>query len=146
LLFIILGEMIKDMTFIGFCGDNCVLCPRYIATKSGDIHDLEKVRDLWVRVGWRDEVTNPEEVACGGCASVISCRYDNVRICAKGKGITNCGECTDYPCQEIIKVFEKTKSYERKCKEVCSPSEYQRLNKAFFLKKQTLDAIHGNRT
>lgn len=133
------------MTLIGFCGDNCGLCPRYIATKSGDIHNLEKVWDLWVRVGWRDKDTSPEEVACSGCTSVISCRYDNVRICAKNKGITNCGECIDYPCQEIIKVFEKTESYERKCKEVCSPSEYERLYKAFFLKKQTLDAIHHRR-
>jgi len=130
------------MTLIGFCGDNCGLCPRYIATKSGDIHDLEKALDLWVRVGWRDRETSPEKVACSGCRSVNSCRYDNVRICAKNKGITNCGECIDYPCQEIIKVFERTKSYERKCKEVCSPDEYERLYKAFFLKKQTLDAIH----
>jgi len=133
------------MTFIGFCGDNCGLCPRYVATKSGDNQDLEKVRDLWVRIGWRDEDTSPEGVACSGCTSVKSCRYDNVRICAKDKGITNCGECIDYPCQEITKVFERTKSYERKCKEVCSPSEYERLYRAFFLKKQTLDAIHRRR-
>jgi len=133
------------MALIGFCGDNCGLCPRYIATKSGDIHRLEKERDLWVKVGWRDKDTSPEEVACSGCTSVISCRYDNVRICAKNKGITNCGECIDYPCQEIIKVFKKTGSYERKCKEVCSPGEYERLYKAFFLKKQTLDAIRHRR-
>ncbi len=134
------------MILIGFCGDNCGLCPRYIATKSRGIHHLEKARDLWVRVGWRDKDTSPEEVACSGCTSVKSCRYDNVRICAKNKGITNCGECMDYPCQKIIKVFKKTESYERKCKEVCSRSEYESLYKAFFLKKETLDAIHGNRT
>jgi hypothetical protein len=138
--------MIKDMTFIGFCGDNCALCPRYIATKSGDIHHLEKVRDLWVRIGWRAKDSSLAEVSCSGCTSVKSCRYDNVRICAKNKGITNCGECIDYPCQEIIKVFNRTKSYERKCREVCSPSEYERLYNAFFLKKETLGAIHGNRT
>jgi hypothetical protein len=137
--------MKEDMTLIGFCGDNCALCPRYIATKTGDIHALKKALDLWVRVGWRDKETNPEEVACNGCITVKSCRYDNVRICAKNKGITNCGECIDYPCQEIIKVFERTKSYERICKEVCSPGEYERLHKAFFLKKQTLDAIHHRR-
>jgi len=149
----ILGEMIElkcyprpdDMTLVGFCGDNCTLCPRYIATKSGDIHHLEKVRDLWVKVGWRDKDTSPEEIICNGCTSVKSCGYDNVRISAKNKGIANCGECNDYPCQEIIKVFETTKSYERKSKGVCSPSEFQRLHKAFFLKKKTLDAIHGNR-
>jgi hypothetical protein len=133
------------MTSIGFCGDNCGLCPRYIATKRVDIHYLKKVRDLWVRIGWRDKETSVQEVACDGCTSVQSCRYDNVRICAKDKVITNCGECVDYPCQEIIKVFDRTKSYERKCKEVCSPSEYERLNKAFFLKKKTLDAIHHRR-
>jgi len=134
------------MDLIGFCGDNCDLCPRYIATKSGSLHDLEKVRDLWVRVGWRDKETSLEEIACGGCATVKSCGYDNVRICVKNKGIANCGECIDYPCKQIIKVFDRTKSYEKKCKEVCSPDEYERLYEAFFLKKQTLDAIHGNRT
>lgn len=133
------------MRLVGFCGDNCDLCPRYIGTKSGDIRHLEKVRDLWVRVGWRNRGTKSEEIVCSGCASVKSCRYDNVRICAKSKGINNCGECLDYPCKEIIKVFKRTKSYERKCKRVCSPGEYQKLHRAFFLKKRTLDAIHYRR-
>jgi hypothetical protein len=133
------------MILVGFCGDNCALCPRYIATKRGEIHDLKKVRDLWVRVGWRDKDTSAEEIACRGCASVKSCGYDNVRVCAKNKEISNCGECNDYPCQEIIEVFRRTKSYETKCKKVCSPGEYEELLKAFFLKKQTLDAIHRQR-
>lgn len=100
---------------------------------------------MWIRVGWRDEGVSPEEMFCEGCATVKSCRYDNIRICTKGKGITNCGECTDYPCREIVKVFERSESYERKCKGVCSHEEYGSLYNAFFLKKQTLDAIHYRR-
>ncbi len=130
------------MRIIGFCGDNCGLCPRYIATKNGDIQSLERVRDLWMRVGWRDKDTSLQEIACHGCTSVKACRYDNVRICAKNKGITNCGECPDYPCEEIIKVFKRTDAFKKRCKEVCSPDEYKRLHKAFFLKRQNLDEIH----
>lgn len=90
------------MSDIAFCGDDCSCCSRYVATIRDDPSELKRVADLWIRVGWRDEGTKPEEMICHGCTSVEWCRYDNIRECAKVMGIKNCGECAQYPCDEIL--------------------------------------------
>ncbi len=36
-------------------------------------------------------------------------------------------------------MFERTKIYADKCKELLSSEEYELINKAFFLKKENLD-------
>lgn len=130
------------MAEIGYCGDDCELCPRYIATKSGDRGKLEKAAVLWQNVGLTDKLATPEEMICHGCASLEKCHYNDIRNCAKDKMIDNCGECIEYPCEKINAVFEKTDAYARQCKETCTASDYHRLNEAFFLKKRRLDAIH----
>ena len=133
------------MSEIGFCGDNCSLCLRYIATKSEDKDKLREVMALWIRAGWRDEVVGPQEMECYGCASVKWCRYDNIRNCAQDKGIKNCGECKEYPCDEIFQVFRQTELYAKRCKEACSEEDYRTLNEAFFLKHNKLDEINRNK-
>ena len=40
--------------------------------------------------------------------------------------------------------FEVTKSFEPKCRQVCTDEEYNRLNKAFFEKEQNLTALQKN--
>lgn len=131
------------MAEIGFCGDNCSLCPRYLATKSEDKDKLIEVAALWIRAGWRDEVVAPDQMECYGCASIKWCRYDHIRTCAQEKGIQNCGECKEYPCDEILQVFKKTDSYAKRCKTTCSEKDYKILNEAFFRKRDTLDTINS---
>ena len=133
------------MSEIGFCGDNCDLCPRYIATKRNDKDKLKEVAALWIKAGWRDEVVMIEELECHGCSSVKWCRYDNVRNCAQDKGINNCGECTEYPCSKIIHVFQRTESYAIQCKETCSEEDFAVLEQAFFLKRNKLDEVQKTR-
>lgn len=133
------------MSEIGFCGDNCSLCPRYIATKTKDKDKLREVVALWIRAGWRDKVVAFEQMKCHGCASVKWCRYNNIRNCAQDKGIKNCGECTEYPCGEILQVFRQTESYAKRCKETCSEEDYKSLNEAFFLKRNKLDEIYKSK-
>lgn len=130
------------MLDLAFCGDDCNVCPRYMATQSGDIEKLTQVAALWKRAGWGDEVVSPEEMACYGCATVQWCRYDDVRKCAQTKGISNCGKCDNYPCDKITKVFEQTGHYAKQCKKNCSKEEYEYLQKAFFSKKTRLDKVH----
>jgi len=130
------------MNDIGFCGDDCSRCPRYIATMNNNPSELKKVADLWIRVGWRDEGTPIEEMICYGCSSVRWCRYDNIRNCARGIGISNCGECANYPCDEIFQVFQKTESYAKQCKETCSKEDYICLTEAFFFKCKKLNEIN----
>lgn len=130
------------MAKIRYCGDDCELCPRYIATKTADREKLKEVAVLWQKTGLTDNLTTCEEMICHGCASLEKCHYNDIRRCAKNRDINNCGECTQYVCDKINVVFEKTAAYALQCKATCSASDYEQLNNAFFLKKGRLDAIH----
>ena len=130
------------MAYIAYCGDDCESCPRYTATKSNDVRELEEAAILWEKAGYHDRLVPPEEMICHGCLSLEQCFYDDIRECARGRGIRNCGECNEYPCDRISGVFEKSSSYAAQCKEILSTDEYECLNQAFFSKKDRLDAIH----
>ena len=132
------------MLKLGFCGDDCNACPRYIATQSGDVEQLKKVAALWYRVGYRDKIVPPEEMICHGCSSTWCNRtyLRDVRECASEKSIENCGECEGYPCKKVLKVFEQTESFAKACREKCSKEEYECLQKAFFSKKDNLDRVN----
>ena len=54
------------MEKITLCGDNCLECPRYLARTNSE---LEKVAELWFRVGWRDRIVPIDEIRCFGCTS-----------------------------------------------------------------------------
>jgi hypothetical protein len=131
------------MANIGYCGDDCDLCPRYIATKSGDRGKLMEAAVLWKKVGLKDKIVPPEGMICHGCSTLEMCHYNEIRECAKRKDINNCGKCGEYPCDKIKAVFDKTSAYAQRCKDACEAGDYERLNEAFFLKKKRLDAIHS---
>ena len=130
------------MLKLAFCGDDCNVCPRYIATQSGKTERLKEVATMWQRAGWRDAIVPHEEMICHGCALVKWCRYDDIRKCARENGIDNCGKCNNYPCKKIQKVFEQSDSYAKACKENCSKEDYECFHKAFFSKKEKLDRVH----
>lgn len=133
------------MNKIGVCGDNCSYCPRYIATLSGNKEEFEKVKELWVRLSWRDESFPARKLVCHGCNLEVKCAYPELRNCADGKKISNCGLCDNYPCELVNAAYERTKNLESNARGVCTLEEMDILNKAFLLKKRTLDQIH-NRT
>ena len=130
------------MLELAYCGDDCNLCPRYIATQNNSIEKLKEVAVLWKKAGWRENVVPPEDMVCHGCNTERKCIYDDIKKCALEKGIDNCGFCLDYPCGKIENVFAQTEIYVKLCKENCSKEEYELLNKAFFLKKQNMDKVH----
>ena len=78
-----------------------------------------------------------EEISCSGCKPENWCRY-HVAKCCEDKGINNCSQCSDYPCQNMKECFEITKSFEPMCKQVCTNEEYLKMKKAFFEKEQNL--------
>ena len=90
------------MTYIGYCGDDCELFPRYIATQSNDVEQLKQAAILWKIVGLSDHLVPPEEMICNGCASLEKCHYNNIRECNRDKEISSCGKCTEYPCDKLI--------------------------------------------
>ncbi len=131
------------MDKIGVCGDNCSCCPRYIATLSGNLEKLEKVKDLWFRLGWREESFPARELVCKGCSPEVKCAYPELRNCAYEKRLSNCGLCDNYPCELVSAAYERTKRLTSNARSVCNREEMDILNKAFFNKKQTLDQIHN---
>jgi hypothetical protein len=130
------------------CGNDCNHCPRFLATQSGDLNKLCGVARLWNRIGYREKIVSPEEIACHGCASSNWCRY-GIRQCVIEMGVSNCGECDDFPCRNILGAMEKTLTFEKSVRERCSVEEYELLHKAFFLKRENLEQARrkwqGNR-
>lgn len=119
---------------ITLCGDNCNFCPRYNAKTEAD---LQKVAELWYRVGWRDCVVSNEEIKCTGCSSHKKCTYELVK-CTKNRNVEKCNQCKNFPCDKINVMLSRSKEYKNICKEICSSEEYQMLEKAFFEKEENL--------
>ena len=123
---------------IAACGNDCSACPRYVLPPYEKTdEELRYTAELWMKIGYRDHLVTNEEISCTGCKPDNWCRY-NVVKCCEDKEITNCSECTDYPCQNMKECFEITKSFEPMCKQVCTEKEYLMMKKAFFEKEQNL--------
>lgn len=119
---------------ITLCGDNCIECPRYNAHSD---EELKKVAELWYKVGWRDTVVSNEEIRCTGCSSHKQCTYQLVE-CTQQHNIQKCNQCTQFPCEKIHAMLERSAQYQKTCKEICSKEEYIMLEKAFFDKENNL--------
>lgn len=120
---------------ITLCGDNCLYCPRYNAHSD---EDLNKVAELWYRIGWRESIVSNEEIQCIGCSSHKQCTYHLVE-CIKEHHVEKCNQCMEYPCRKISDMLDRSKEYQKKCKELCSQEEYDTLEKAFFDKENNLE-------
>jgi hypothetical protein len=126
---------------ISVCGDVCSECPRYKATKRDRIDELEKVAQLWYKLGFRDRVVGIEEIKCTGCNKKPDCGY-GLTTCEHLKGLDNCGECELFPCPKFDEVFTKMEKGNEVCKLNCSANDYVIFKKAFFSKKEILAEIH----
>ena len=121
------------------CGNDCQSCPRYTATQSNEPSRLRDVAVLWKSVGWRAQVVKPEEIACGGCHSVEWCRH-GIRECALEHGVKSCGQCRGYPCEKVKEMPERTEVDLEICRRICTPEDFAVLEKAFFRKRENMEA------
>lgn len=119
---------------ITLCGDNCLECPRYLAKTD---EELEKVAELWYRVGWSSNVLSNDEIKCSGCSSHKQCTYKLVDCIAR-HNVKKCNQCREYPCDKIESMLQRSKAYQDKCRTVCTKEEYTMLEKAFFNKEDNL--------
>ncbi|HTY82548.1 MAG TPA: DUF3795 domain-containing protein [Dehalococcoidales bacterium] len=124
----------------GVCGDDCNYCPRYMATLSGNEERLKDVAKMWVTAGWRKAEDAVEKIKCRGCGTVKACGL-GVKDCAAEKRVESCGECRDYPCEKMAKIFEGNQKEAPVCKKALTDSDYWLFQKAFFSKKARLDII-----
>ncbi len=128
----------KVVTKMGYCGDVCDYCPRYIATQSGSMDGLKEAAVLWHKAGARSKVLPPEEMICHGCSRDKACQY-GVAQCASGKSLQHCGECSEYPCAVLKSRFDVVPKLSEEWKNVCTKEEYELIHKAFWQKKENLD-------
>ncbi len=123
---------------ISACGNDCSVCPRYTSSPYEKTNEqLRHTAELWMKIGYRNHLVTNEEISCHGCKVENWCRY-KVVACTSSKGISNCGECDEYPCTNVKECFEVTKSFEPECKKVCTNEEYEIMKKAFFEKEENL--------
>ncbi len=125
---------------IAFCGNRCDLCPRYKATKSENPEHLQRIAELWHKLGWRDYIVSNQEISCYGCFPDIRCSHD-LGDCYMKKEIETCGKCDFYPCDRLNKVMAKTESFRDKCVSLSEKEDIDDILNAFFYKKQNLDKI-----
>jgi len=78
------------------CGLYCPACSVFIGTQE-DPQRLESIA--------KQSNSTPEEIKCFGCRSekrFIFCEQDcKMFPCAQEKGIDFCGECEEYPCNDL---------------------------------------------
>ena len=122
------------MEKITLCGDDCLQCPRYLAEGRSE---LEKVAELWFRIGWRDKILSAEEIKCSGCSSHKQCTYHLVE-CTKENHVEKCRQCSQFPCHKIEDMLQRSNAYEEKCRKICTEEEYRMLKASFFNKEQNL--------
>ena len=132
------GGRKRKMSTMGICGDNCLYCPRYVATQGGKAEELEKVKELWVRLGFREPGFPAQNLACQGCAPENDCAYPELRSCVYSRGIERCGLCEAYPCGLVNAVLEKSERLCTRAALLCTTEEMEVLRKAFFSKRQNL--------
>jgi hypothetical protein len=87
------------------CGPSCTQCPAYIAIKSGNRNELEKIAAEWTKGLGRTFTV--EDIICDGCrvpGGRLSAYCDTceIRLCAQKKGAITCAHCTDGPCERIV--------------------------------------------
>ena len=127
-------------TILAACGNDCSVCPRYNVSPYEKTEDeLRHTAELWYRIGYRDRIVSNDEISCSGCKPENWCRYKVVKCC-QDRGIQNCSDCAEFPCDNMCECFVVTLSYEPKCREVCTDAEYEQIKKAFFEKEKNLQS------
>lgn len=90
------------MPKISYCGQVCIECPVYQATREND-----HAQRIWLALEYSsaDHHYQPEEMRCTGCHSSSTlapmCKSCEIRECAIERVLISCAECQDYPCSII---------------------------------------------
>lgn len=88
-----------DKRLAAVCGLFCPACGVFIGTQE----DPERLKGIAERLQ-----RTVQELKCDGCRAEKRCYYCvgcKKTVCAAEKGVEFCGECTEYPCEEL-RVFQ----------------------------------------
>ena len=94
---------------MSFCGTVCSECPAFLATENNDNNERRKIAELWSK-RYNAEIKQ-EDINCEGCTSKTGkkfnyCNVCEIRKCAQGKGVKNCGYCSEYVCEKLDNFFK----------------------------------------
>ncbi|MDR0300973.1 MAG: DUF3795 domain-containing protein [Treponema sp.] len=92
---------------IAYCGLDCAECGAYKALKNNDQALREKTATEWTKV--HNFNFTPDMINCTSCkgngVQVGHCSECEIRKCASGKNIVNCGACVSFKTCKIINDF-----------------------------------------
>ena len=92
---------------ISYCGLDCAGCNAYLATKNNDQALREKTAAEWAKI--HNFNFTPDMINCTSCkgsgAKIGHCAECEMRTCASGKGVVNCGACGEFKTCKTINDF-----------------------------------------
>ena len=98
---------------IAYCGLYCHSCAIFLATKEKNDEKRNKMRVEIARQIKEHYGTEhkPEDISdCDGCKTVggrlfSGCENCQISKCAKERDIENCAYCSEYACEQLMKLF-----------------------------------------
>lgn len=132
-----LPELEKKAPIYSVCGDDCAVCPRYLAETAEELHETAL---FWFRAGWRDRVLSNEEIRCTGCGCRPSCSF-MLLPCVREHGVSQCRDCPEFECGKVRYAWTSSEARKRQCEQACESSEeFRMFIRAFYEKEQNM---HG---
>lgn len=93
-----MSQFLKTSPLLGACGLYCGACNHFRASFPEGNHLIEKARN---------EGRSTDGFTCQGCRSNRlymhpGCAECEIRECADTKGLLHCGQCSEFPCEQIV--------------------------------------------
>lgn len=116
------------------CGDDCSVCPRFLARTDEELHETAV---FWYEAGWRDHIVTNEEISCAGCGCG-ACSFGLIP-CLRQHGVDGCQACVEYPCAKIGEILAHSRERQASCRAACeSEAEFSLFRRAFYEKERNL--------
>ncbi|MCL2663649.1 MAG: DUF3795 domain-containing protein [Oscillospiraceae bacterium] len=93
-----------------YCGINCEKCKVYLATMADDDSLKQEIAKEWSAL-YKRKFTK-EDMVCKGCKSDVLfalCSSCDITSCNKERGIENCNECVEFPCDRYQQFLDYQK-------------------------------------
>ncbi|MHC4737634.1 MAG: DUF3795 domain-containing protein [Planctomycetota bacterium] len=96
---------------IAYCGLTCHTCPIFLATRENNDEKRHKMRvDIarQIKEVYGTEYEADDIADCDGCRAKngrVFSKDCQIRKCALEKDIESCGNCTEYACEKLEKLF-----------------------------------------
>ena len=130
-----LDQLKKTAPIYSICGDDCAVCPRFLAQTDDELHETAL---FWHRAGWRDHVVTNDEIKCTGCGCRPACAF-MLLPCAKEHGVEVCKECGEFPCAKINRMFVNSEEKKLACRKACEcEEEFEMFVRAFYEKEKNI--------